>query len=345
VSAYSRGKEPTCGTCGVNIMRQRGSKQCTRCAQTPGWHLDDPDHPVLPRGYESQWLEWQKFIGQARDRYAGPSKRPVQIGRQKIVVAGDFHAPFHHKAFVASMFERERDADLLIVAGDLQDHYSVSRFTKYEHVSFEEEMAAVTLLLQEMSERFPRVIVVEGNHDRPRFEKQLRERLSEEMVKVVEYLAGGNLSAVAAAARRFPNVEIAKHKVGTHNVGWFTQVNDLIVSHAEKYSVTPGAATRKIEEWFADQHDVLGLQPWRVLVQAHTHQFSFVPWHSDKLLLESGCLCVTHGYTLQPRIGGRPQRRGYITLEQVDGRTDVNAVRIVWLDHDSSDLHEMSRTA
>jgi predicted phosphodiesterase len=334
VSAYARGKEPTCGTCGVNIMRQRGSKQCTRCAQTPGWHLDDPDHPVLPRGYESQWLEWQKFIGQARDRYAGPSKRPVQIGRQRIVVAGDFHAPFHHKQHVASMFERERDADLLIVAGDLQDHYSVSRFTKYEHVSFEEEMAAVTLLLQEMSERFPRVIIVEGNHDRPRFEKQLRERLSEEMVKVVEYLAGGNLSAVAAASRRFPNIEIAKHKVGSHNVGWFTQVNDLIVSHMEKFSRVPGSTLRGVEEWFSDYERVLGLQPWRVIVQAHTHALGWFPFHADKLLVESGCLCTTHGYQLTPRAGGRPQRQGYVTLEQIDGKTDRNSVRCVWLDAD-----------
>jgi predicted phosphodiesterase len=332
VSSYPRGKEPTCGTCGINKIRDRSSRQCARCAQTPGWHLDDPDHVTLPRGYESQWLEWQKFIGQARDRYAGPSKRAVKIGRQKIVVAGDFHAPFHHKQFVASMFEREKNADLLIVAGDLQDHYSVSRFTKYEHISFEEEMAAVTLLLQEMSERFPRVIIVEGNHDRPRFEKQLRERLSEEMVKVVEYLAGGNLSAVAAAARRFPNIEIAKHKVGTHNVGWFTQVNDLIVSHMEKFSRTPGATLRGVEEWFSDYERVLGIQPLRVIVQAHTHALGWFPFHADKLLVESGCLCVTHGYQLTPRAGGRPQRQGYVTLEQIDGKTDRNSVRCVWLD-------------
>ena len=95
----------------------------------------------------------------------------------------------------------------------------------------------------------------------------------------------------------------------------------------------PGAALRSVEEWFRDQHEVLSLAPWRVLLQAHTHQASAVYWASDKLMLETGCLCTTHGYQLQPKIGGRPQRRGYVTLTQsAEGVTDLNSVRFVWLD-------------
>jgi predicted phosphodiesterase len=334
VSSYVRGKGPKCPQCKTNEIRTRGSEQCGRCNQTPGWHLDDADHPTIARGYESQWLEWQKFIGQAKDRYAGPPKRPVKIGRQKIVVASDFHAPFHHQEYVAAMFEREKDADLLIVGGDLQDFYSVSRFVKYESVPFEEEMAAVTLLLEQMSERFPRVLIVEGNHDRPRFEKQLRDHLSEDMVKVVEYLAGGNLSVIKAAAKRFPNIEFASNVVdGRFHVGWYAQVNDLIVSHMEKFSIVPGSTLRGVEDWFSNFERVIGLEKdWRVVVQAHTHAGCVFPYKADKMLVESGCLCRTHGYQLTPRAGGRPQRQGYVTLEQIDGRTDVNSVRFVWLD-------------
>jgi predicted phosphodiesterase len=315
-------------------MRTRGSTCCSRCNKTPGWYLTDADHVTLPRGYESQWLEWQKFIGQAKDRYAGPAKRPVRIGRQKIVIASDFHAPFHHKEYVAALFEREKDADLLIVGGDLQDFYSVSRFVKYEHVPFEEEMAAVTLLLEQFSERFPRVLIVEGNHDRPRFEKQLRDRVSEEMVKVIEYLAGGNLSVIQAAAKRFPNIEFAKTKVdGRFDVGWFVQVNDLIVSHMEKFSIVSGSTLRGVEDWFANFEKVLGIdRDWKVIVQAHTHAGAWFPYKADKLLVESGCLCRTHGYQMTPRAGGRPQRQGYVRLEQIDGKTDPNSVQFVWLD-------------
>jgi predicted phosphodiesterase len=333
MSQFPKGKGPTCSACKTREIRTRGADCCKECYKNPGWHLTDADHITLPRGYESQWLEWQKYIGQARDRYAGPPRRPVKIGRQKIVIASDFHAPFHHQEFCAALFEREKDADLLIVNGDLQDFYSISRFTKYETVQFEEEMAAVTLLLEQMSERFPRVLIVSGNHDQQRFEKQLRERLSEEMVKVVQYLAGGNLSAIAAAARRFSNIELAAHRVdATHHVSWFAQVNDLIVAHAEKFSVVPGAAVRKINEWFTDYARTLNLQPWRVLAQAHTHQLGMFPFEADKILLETGCLCETHGYQLAAKIGGRPQRRGYVTLVQDDGRTDLNSIRMHWLD-------------
>jgi hypothetical protein len=191
----------------------------------------------------------------------------------------------------------------------------------------------VTLLLEHMSERFPKVLIVSGNHDQQRFEKQLRERVSEEMVKVVQYLAGGNLSAIAAAARRYPNVEIAKHRVdANHTVSWFAQVNDLLVTHAEKFSITPGAALRKINEWFVDQRQVLGIAPWRVLAQAHTHQLGIFPFEADKVLIETGCLCTSHGYQMVAKIGGRPQRRGYVTLEQNDGVTDINSIRMHWFD-------------
>lgn len=327
------------GKCGHEVSRA-DVEMCRACWSLRGSGADQlaslvvDDTVILPRGYESQWHEWQRYIGQAKDRYAGPPKRPVSIGRQKILVATDFHAPFHHKDYVVSMFERERDADLLIVGGDLQDFYSVSRFTKYESVPFEEEMAAVTLLLEQMSERFPRVLIIEGNHDRPRFEKQLRDRLSEEMVKVVTYLAGGNLSVIQAAARRFPNIEFARNRIdGRFDVGWYAQVNDLIVSHMEKFSITAGSTLRGVEDWFSNFERVIGLEKdWRVIVQAHTHAMGWFPYKSNKLLVESGCMCRTHGYQLTPRAGGRPQRQGYVTLEQRDGKTDINSVRCHWMD-------------
>src|SRR5687767_5911059 len=138
--SIAKHKRRDCPACGKQqALTTHEATQCSDCYRNRRHRSTqpDPDHPILPRGYESQWLEWQRFIGQARERYCGPSKRPVNIGRQKILIASDFHAPFHHQEYVAAMFEREKDADLLIVGGDLQDFYSVSRFTKYERVDFE----------------------------------------------------------------------------------------------------------------------------------------------------------------------------------------------------------------
>jgi len=58
------------------------------------------------------------------------------------------------------------------------------------------------------------------------------------------------------------------------------------------------------------------------------------PWKADKVLIEGGCLSLVHGYQLQARIAGRPQRVGYVTLDQSNGVTDINSIRLVWLDAD-----------
>src|SRR5262245_23026615 len=68
----------------------------------------------IPKGlpFERYWATWQKEIGMARDRYAGPAKPKARTGRLKLLVIPDLHAPFHDAPAVASMLERERDIDI-----------------------------------------------------------------------------------------------------------------------------------------------------------------------------------------------------------------------------------------
>lgn len=286
---------------------------------------------AVPQTSDAHWRTLDEAIGRRHRPVVAPPARtshPVQ----RIVVAGDFHAPFHEPDLVARMVDTERGADVLIVNGDLQDFYSISRFTKYERVSIEDELAAVDALLSMFSTSFGEVVLVCGNHDRPRFERQLRTMLTPELVDVVLFLTGGSLDPIAMLASRYPNIRIASHPVGRHHVGWFYQHGDLICAHAEKFSRVPGTALRTIHEWLSERTHALGLMPWRVLVQAHTHQLGLLPWMADSLLVEGGCMCQTHGYQLDAKIAGRPQRRGYVTLTQVDGQTDPNSVRLYWWD-------------
>ena len=287
--------------------------------------------PRLPVTADECWELLDGWIGRKRTPKVKPPKYETH-DHQYIVVAGDFHAPFHDADVVAELITAEGGkANTLIISGDLMDFYSISRFLKYEHIPIEQEIAGADALLGQLAGAFADVLIVEGNHDAPRFEKQLRSLLTPEMMHCVELLTGGNLSIVKMLARRYPNVRFAPQQAGGHALGWLTQVGDLVVTHAEKFSITPGAAVRKIEEGLADFDHVYNLKPWRVLLQAHTHAYSLIPWHADKLLGETGCMCLTHGYQLTARMGGRPQRQGYVTLSQVNGKTDVNSVRFRWL--------------
>lgn len=334
MSSYPRGKEPTCPECGVEKLRDRSSQRCKKCAERPGWHI--ASLPIQPlNDFDGAWAQWQKAIGMSRDRYAGP-RNVTTSSQKKILVVPDLHAPFHEPQMFADMLEREKDADQCICIGDLSDSYALSTYTHYRRVSFSEEWASVTLCLQALSETFQQVDVVIGNHD-ARLEKRLRERLSEDMVDAVKFLSGGLLCPITALTKRFPNVQVAHHTVpGGDSIDWFTTIGDVWLGHPEKYSRTPGAALRAVEEWLSDHEDDLGLQRYKLIVLGHTHTYSQFLWRAGQMLIECGCLCATQGYQLKPKIGGRPQRRGYVTFVQDDGVTDLNSVRFYSFDTEQS---------
>ncbi len=316
----------------TRILRLRSGTPVTACRQSAPDPLPEEDRAPLALNYEREWATWLKHVGALSDRYRGPQKRIARTGRLKIVVLSDIHAPFHDVARLAEVCEREKDADVALILGDLGDGYALSRFTKYECVPYEQELAAITNLLERFSETWPLVKLLEGNHDSSRLERKLRDQLPPDFITAILAMTGGTLSPLVALTKRFANVELCGLTAQGRRLNWVTQIGDAVFTHAEQYSTTPGAALRKIEEWLSGMERFLELDSWRVVVQAHTHALGMFPWRADKLLVECGCLCTLPGYALSARIGGRPQRSGYVTLEQVDGKTDINSVRLHWLD-------------
>ena len=323
---------------GINEATFQSRCKVARAEQAAGRLSLAPVDPMVREplaSFEEAWALWCKTIGMMRDRYAGPpvqKKRAFKNNeRQKILIVPDLHAPFHEPEMFAAMIAREADADRVIGIGDLSDSYALSTFTHYRRVGFSEEWASVTACLQALSEAFPTVELVVGNHD-ARLEKRLRERLTEDQVDAVKWLAGGTLCPITALARRYPNVSVAKHQVGDDSIDWFTTIGDAWLGHPEKYSRTPGTALRFVEEWLSDNEEALNLSRYRLICLGHTHSYSQFLWRSGQMLIEVGCLCQQQGYMLKPKIGGRPQRRGYVTFEQTNGVTDLNSVRFFSFD-------------
>ena len=346
---YAPGSAPLCGVCGVRRVRLTSARCCRPCyldlARRMHGQVPDGTYPALifpgdppPTTtpipltvFEEAWHAWEHAIGVVQDRYRGP-RQPTLGPREKILVIPDLHVPFHDETLLAETLERERDADRVVCIGDVGDAYALSRFLKYETLGFTEEWAQVTLVLQTLSERFPRVEIIIGNHD-ARLEKQLLLHLSTDMVDAVRVMTGGTLCPLTALAKQFPNVSVAKHVTPDGRVvEWFTSVGDAWLGHPERFSRVPGSAARAVEEWLADHERALGLERYPLIIMGHTHQMLWMPWRSGQLVVECGCLCKTQGYMLSPRIGGRPQRRGYVTFEQENGHTDLQSVRVVWLD-------------
>jgi predicted phosphodiesterase len=336
-NTYPAGREPVCPSCRVGRIRTVGATVCYHCksvahlARSKGLPLDsiiaarreDANPKVMEK---NAWDEWLKTIRATKI----PKRRSKK--REKILVLPDLHVPFHHKSALAQAVKREADADRLVIMGDVADAFALSRFVKYEIVPYEQEIVELVQVLTDLSKRFPKIHLISGNHDGTRLEKTLRGTLNPDFIQAILLLTDGTLSPVDAVAKRFPNIELSGHQVDRHHIRWFTQIGDALFMHAESFSRVPGSALRRIEEWVTDMERTLKLNPWRIIVQAHTHQLSMIPWSANRLLVECGCLCETHGYQLSARISGRPQRLGYVVMEQERGITDINSVRLVWLD-------------
>jgi hypothetical protein len=331
-----------CPACNIETIKNRGSKRCLKCAQHPGWHTPvaqvaetfaNVDTTPLRLPYEQEWRTWQKAIGVAKDKYTGPCRRKVREGRMRVVAFGDIHAPFHDREALATVIAREAGADMAVIGGDWTDAYAFSTFPKRKSVPWADEAAAMTAQAETFSETWPIVKVLRGSNHPDRFEKRLMDRLDGEMIAAIRSMTGGTLSPDLALIKRFPNLEVADWTTPTGSVvPWLTVIGDVAFSHAEKYSRVPGATLRSVEEWLTDFRGALGLPPIRVVVQFHTHAMAWVPWKADQLLVEPGAMCAMHEYQLGSKIGGRPQRLGYVTMEFVDGKVDLNSVRPVCLD-------------
>jgi predicted phosphodiesterase len=277
--------------------------------------------------FEEAWASWSKSIGMMRDRAKKPPKAKAGK-RSRIVVVPDVHAPFHEEAMLAEVIAREEGrADHCICIGDVSDAYAFSTYNKYARVPFSEEWASVTAVMQALSEAFPRVDVVIGNHDM-RLEKRIRERISEDAVDAVRWMTGGTLCPLTALTRRYKNVHVADHRLPNgESVDWCMKVGDAWLGHPEKWSKVPGAALRVVEEWLCDHEVDFNMGRPRLIVLGHTHTYSQFYWKAGAMLIECGTLAKTQGYMLNPKIGGRPQRHGYVTFEQVAGVTDLNSVK------------------
>ena len=344
-----------CGDCGGAVSS--GARRCADCHVKHTTRLRTARHrdaepvpafrPAAALPYADARATWDRVIGRVKPKFRGPAAPRDPGARRKVAVLSDLHVPMHDPDLLADFFERTRDADVCVSIGDLSESFSVSGWVKYASIGWREEFAALQVVIEELSSRYPRVVCVIGNHDR-RLEKRVRgANLSQDAVDAVVSLTGGTLDPVRAIVKGLGgNIEIADWAVpGTVPpvvIDWFCMVGDAWIGHGEAYSRIPGAVMRKTASFLANSQKVLGLPAHpRLVCCGHTHQLGMIPHESGQLLVETGCLVSTQRYMVTAdsvRSAGPPQRRGFVQFEQdrVDGGwvTDLNSVRLHWYDVD-----------
>ena len=352
----SKKKRYTCQTCNTPITSR--SKQCVRCYRAGAIQTaaeTDPTtgtyRPALELAYPEAWSKWQALIGMRGSKYRGAAEPSQATERRRVAVLSDLHVPVHDVRMFADWLQANEGADLCVCMGDLSDSFSVSSYTKEDNLGgWRAEFAELQIVMEELSSRFPQVVIVIGNHDR-RLQKRVREaNLTQDAVDAIVSLAG-TLDPVRAIARGVQKVTIADWAVpGTVPpvvIDWFTVVgSDCWVGHGEGYSKVPGTHLRRTAEYLSQNRQTLGLERVpRLVLCGHTHSLAMIPYHADQLLVETGCLVSTQRYQVQPTAvrGGPPQRRGGGACDQTretDGGgverwvSDLNSVKLFWYDVD-----------
>lgn len=111
--------------------------------------------------------------------------------KKKVVVLGDLHFPFHHKAAVTKVVEfiEENKPDVVIQVGDLFDFYSLSRFPRTQaippHVEISEARQCAENLWSIIRLKSPKskCFQLYGNHD-----SRMRSRVMERLPEIIDIL-------------------------------------------------------------------------------------------------------------------------------------------------------------
>lgn len=278
---------------------------------------------------------YRDWIGMSTEPGDPPSRgrgRPRRT--QQIVVAGDFHVPFHSRAALKALVREEANhTDLLVINGDLMDAWSTSRYPKSRRlVDPCSELAEAQAVLSLLAGHFRSIRIIAGNHDcRP--SKYLIERLPPEILDYIRETGPMVFRPLEFIAAGLKNVQVVEPiKSGFAEFAFIHQVGDLVCTHAESYSKIPNRASGNVNLWihsFALPEKIVQA-PVRCIVQAHTHQGGSVMGDFGTLCIEGGCMSDLQEYHGSARISTpRPLARGWSRIYQTGGVTDIRESRFI----------------
>lgn len=104
--------------------------------------------------------------------------QPYILKGERVLLLPDIHIPFHDKNAILTALEfgHKKDVDVIVLLGDLMDHYQNSSFIKDPRQrSFKYELDLTKQFLKELRDFFPgvRIVYKEGNHEE-RWERFLK---------------------------------------------------------------------------------------------------------------------------------------------------------------------------
>lgn len=231
-------------------------------------------------------------------------------GRKQILHIADIHIPFENREALYGALNLNAAADMVITS-EVMDVSSQSSFGGGARVPLEQEIESTLRFLEFMSERFPLTIIVESNHEH-RIKRSITRNLPPELGFMVQ-----EDNILELLSRPFPNVFVIPH--------WWIQLGDAIFCHAFKNSSILMRAGTDIDDHFKKNTALYGLNPYHLIVQAHTHFLGAV-YRPQLKIIEAGCACLLLEWVMQKPTKNTWQT-GYVTVVMDDGKVDLERSR------------------
>lgn len=257
----------------------------------------------------------------------------VGASARKVLIISDLHIRFHNPDLLAETIDNNKDADAVILNGDVMDLYGVSTYVKDKFVSVYEEYLITLQFIDYLRSIFGLVVLVRGNHEW-RLNRYINTRIG---TQIMWAFPADILAMLATGIIPGHDGEVLdKYDFGDQVVypggeePWWIRWGRALIVHPMRSVGTTGAGLRTASQ-FADRFFDHRMIDFDCAIFGHTHQVG-EGYSKGRKLIEQGCLCVPMDYTKQGTGVYLPQQNGYAVLHQDrHGNTDFEKTRAVYL--------------
>ena len=262
---------------------------------------------------------------------------PISVEKNKatkILVLSDLHFPFQNEVAIDEALAAHKDADILVLNGDILDVYGASSFAKDKTRTIMEEYKLAMDFLIRVSKMFKHVYLLEGNHER-RIDTFFSKKIDPHMYALVDHdlldkLAKGHIldrDGNRVGTYKFSNVYYNDKAKGYFDP-WQLIIGKTVFIHPNGYS---SQEMRTIVTAQEHADNFYGHDAYDSIVMGHTHDCGKMI-RRGKLLIEQGCLSQVMDYNKKGKMSKRPNSVGYAVIYQdKDGNTDFNKSDYVYL--------------
>jgi hypothetical protein len=206
-----------------------------------------------------------------------------------------------------------------------------STFAKTKNIAAIKEYRAVFDLVHYLSDHFPKVVMVSGNHDDRTTRALKNSGISGDIMKVYRpdllyrISQGEKLNSFGEIEEMFPFDNVLYQKMDS----WYCRVGQTIFCHPSGFgSKYPGATVVKLLDHFSHRMDD---QDFDSIVVGHTHKV-YKGVVSGKLLIEQGAMAHRLPYQFKADLRFKNAMNGYaVVYQDANGNTNFNDSQPIYL--------------